>query len=252
MNVTLLIPTLNEIEGLKAIMPRINPAWCDQILFVDGRSTDGTAEYLREHHYEYVVQRGPVSLFQAYRDAYPLIRGDVVIAFSPDGNSVPEAIPQLIQKMKEGNYDLVVASRYMPGVRSADDTWYSAFGNALFTCLINFLFGGRYTDAMVMYRAFRKSLLEELGLLSDPPFSLERLFSGTVCLVPLMAMRAAKKKLSIAEIPAAEPARIGGVAKCRHFVWGTIYLLEMVQERLIWNFKPTRVSANPSTSGSGS
>ena len=31
-----------------------------------------------------------------------LIEGDVVITFSPDGNSVPELIPALIAKMKGG------------------------------------------------------------------------------------------------------------------------------------------------------
>ena len=45
MKVTLLIPTLNEIDGMKNIMPQIQKDWCDQILIIDGQSTDGTAEY---------------------------------------------------------------------------------------------------------------------------------------------------------------------------------------------------------------
>jgi len=47
MNVTLLIPTLNEVNGMKEIMPKIKKEWCDQILIVDGQSTDGTVEYAR-------------------------------------------------------------------------------------------------------------------------------------------------------------------------------------------------------------
>ena len=52
MKVTLLIPTLNEIDGMKTIMPRIKPEWCDQILIVDGQSTDGTVDYARQQGYD--------------------------------------------------------------------------------------------------------------------------------------------------------------------------------------------------------
>jgi glycosyltransferase involved in cell wall biosynthesis len=44
MTVTLFIPTKNEIEAMRVIMPQIDRSWVDQILVVDG-STDGTAEY---------------------------------------------------------------------------------------------------------------------------------------------------------------------------------------------------------------
>ena len=48
LSVTLLIPTLNEIVGMKAIMPQIRREWVDQILILDGNSTDGTAQWARE------------------------------------------------------------------------------------------------------------------------------------------------------------------------------------------------------------
>ena len=54
MKTTLLIPTVNEIEGMKIIMPRIKKEWVDEILIVDGGSTDGTLEYARSHP-DYVV-----------------------------------------------------------------------------------------------------------------------------------------------------------------------------------------------------
>ena len=97
MTTTLLVVAQNEIEGMRAIMPKIDPRWCDQILVVDGRSTDGTAEYARARGYDVHVQREP-GLRAAYREAWPLVRGDWIITFSPDGNSPPEYIPQLIAK----------------------------------------------------------------------------------------------------------------------------------------------------------
>ena len=57
MKTTLLIPVMNEIEGMKIIMPRINRGWIDQILIVDGGSTDGSAEYAAQNGYEVYFQK---------------------------------------------------------------------------------------------------------------------------------------------------------------------------------------------------
>src|SRR5580658_683706 len=165
MSVTLLVPTLNEIDGMKLIMPQVQPGWCDQIIVLDGGSTDGTIECAKGFGYEVVIQEQP-GLINAYRQVYPLIRGDVLVTFSPDGNSVPQLIPALTDKMKEG-YDMVIASRYAGGAKSDDDTPMTAAGNWTFTKLINVLFGGHYTDAMVIYRAYKTKLIEDLGLLED-------------------------------------------------------------------------------------
>ncbi len=230
MSVTLLVPTLNEIDGMRQIMPTIRREWCDQIIVLDGGSTDGTIEAARDLGYEVVLQdkRG---LINAYRQVYPLIRGDVLVTFSPDGNSVAGLLPQLIDKMKEG-YDMVIASRYAPGAKSDDDTPMTAAGNWTFTKIINVLFGGHYTDAMVIYRAYKTKLIEELGLLEDEPFSVERNFNHMISWEPLLSMRAAKRGLKIGEIPGDEPVRVGGVGKCQHYSWGAVYLLEMAQEFL--------------------
>lgn len=57
MKVTLLIPTLNEIDGLKNTLPRIKKEWYDQLLVVDGNSTDGTADFARSQGCEVLMQK---------------------------------------------------------------------------------------------------------------------------------------------------------------------------------------------------
>lgn len=54
---TLVVPTLNEIDGMRAIMPRVQADWVEQILLIDGGSHDGTVEYAREHGYDIHIQR---------------------------------------------------------------------------------------------------------------------------------------------------------------------------------------------------
>src|SRR5579859_1915374 len=80
--VTLLVPTLNEIVGMREIMPQVSREWCDQIIILDGGSTDGTIEYAREQGYTVHVQTQP-GLRQAYNEVLPLIKGDILITFSP-------------------------------------------------------------------------------------------------------------------------------------------------------------------------
>ena len=138
MTTTLFIPTLNELEAMRVVLPQIDRSWVDQILVVDG-STDGTADYARAQGCEVVIQKRK-GLRWAFIEGFPHVRGDWVITFSPDGNSPVRAIPLLIEKMKAG-YDMVIASRYLPPAKSADDDPMTAFGNWLFTHSINVLHG---------------------------------------------------------------------------------------------------------------
>ena len=233
MKVTLLIPTLNEIEGMKAIMPKIKPEWYDQLLIVDGNSTDGTIDYVRKMGWPLVLQKKK-GLRYAYIEAWPHITGDVVLTFSPDGNSIAELIPDCINKMKEGN-DMVIVSRYAKGAKSEDDDMVTGFGNWLFTSLINVLHGGHYTDAMVMYRAYKSQLFYDLELDKDYSYEKEeKLFKTLVGVEPLLSIRAAKRKLKMADIPGDEPARIGGERKLQVIRWGAAYLFEIIREVFVW------------------
>ena len=105
MKVTLLIPTLNEIEGMRRIMPQIRHEWVDEIVVVDGGSRDGTVEYAESLGLK-VVRQKKRGLRQGYLEALPHITGEIIITFSPDGNSLPDRIPALVSKIREG-YDLV-------------------------------------------------------------------------------------------------------------------------------------------------
>lgn len=233
MKATLLVLTLNEIDGMKAIMPRVKKDWCDQIVILDGGSTDGTLEYAREQGYFVYVQKKP-GFRHAYTEVLPHIKGDIVVTFSPDGNSIPELIPALIDKMKEG-YDMVIGSRYLDGAKSEDDDTITAFGNWLFTKTINVLHGARYTDSMVIFRAYRTRLIYDLELHTDAAYAAaEKLFHTTISWEPLLSVRAAKRKLKIAEIPADEPPRVGGTRKLQVLRWGGAYYFQFIREKFCW------------------
>lgn len=233
--VTLMLVTWNEIHGLRDCVPKLDRNLIDQVLVLDGGSTDGTVGYCLEQGFEVYVQekRG---IRKAYEEVWPMIRGEIVILFAPDGGSVPEKLDPLIRKMGEG-FDMVIVSRYKDDAKSEEDDAVTAFGNWLFNTLINLLHGGRYTDCMVMYRALRTSLPYELDLFSESSYQpMERACRTVSSIEPLMSVRAAHDRLKVDEIPGDEPDRLGGERKLQVWRWGAVYLLQVLRE-VIWRPK---------------
>jgi glycosyltransferase involved in cell wall biosynthesis len=233
MTTTLVALTLNEIDGVKAILPQIDPTWFDQILILDGGSRDGTIEWCRDRGYEVYVQKKR-GIRYAYLEGLSLLRGDVILTISPDGNCPVDTIPAILDKMKAG-YDLVIGSRYLGSASSQDDDWLTGFGNWLFTRTVNLLHGGHYTDAMVIYRAFRRDLIYDLDLHKEESYLLpEKLFGTVMSWEPLMSVRAAKRKMRIAEVGVGEPPRIGGERKLQIWRWGGAYYFQFFRELWFW------------------
>ncbi len=220
MSVTLIAATLNELEAARIVLPKIDRTYVDEIIVVDGGSTDGTVEFCKAQGYTVYIQkeRGYGS---AMREAAALAKGELIIEFPPDGNSMPEKIPDVIRKLEEG-YDLVIASRYAPGARSDDDDFLTAIGNWGFTFVTNILFMSSYTDVLVGFRGYRKSAYQQLDMTATGlDWSIQ------------MPIQFRKKRLRVADIPAIEPARIGGVRKMRPFRTGWQILKTLIKERCI-------------------
>ena len=198
---TVIMPTLNEIDGVRVVLPKIDRRWVDEVIITDGGSTDGTVEYCCENNCRVYSQkkRGYGS---AILEALELAGGEIIVEITADGSSLPEKIPDLVAKINEG-YDLVLASRYRDGAVSYDDDCITGFGNWLFTTLTNLLFQGSLTDVLVGYRAYRRKSLDALHL--DAP-GLEWVSQSSIRFLK-------KEGFRVAEIGADEPKRIGGQRK---------------------------------------
>jgi glycosyltransferase involved in cell wall biosynthesis len=242
MKTTIIVPTLNELKGTQIILPQIKPEWYDQLIVVDGNSTDGTKEWCLEHGYTVFSQKRK-GMWNAYKEVFEagIITGDIVITFSPDGNSVPELIPLLTQKMAKG-FDMVIVSRYKDNAKSYDDTKITGFGNHLLNGMINVLSGGKYTDSLVMYRAYKTSIVSKLGFNSEVPSLYKELIklSSLMSWEPSLSIRCKKNKLLVDEIPGDEPPNItlNGKRRQNWIVHGFVLVSQILYEGGFgWTFR---------------
>jgi len=227
--IALLLPTLNELQGLKAVLPEIDRSLVDDIVVIDGGSRDGTVEFAMDAGLTVVSQLRPGLQFAVF-DVARALTHDYVIEFSPDGNCKADQLPELVAKLREG-HDHVVVSRYLAHAVSQDDHAVTAFGNWMFSRLMRPLARFPITDALNIYRGYRRRIL------LDPDF--EFYLKGPV-LEPLVTGMCALRGLSATEIPGDEPVRIGGVTK-RSILYNGSLVLWMIVRLYLRRFLGLRI-----------
>jgi len=219
--IALLITTLNEVTGVKKVVPRIKKEWVDEILFVDGGSTDGTIEEAEKMGFKVIIQKQK-GLGAAIIEGVNTIKSDNFILFGPDGNDEPEKIPQIIQKFKEG-YDQVAATRFGKGSVNLDAGKIDTFGNKMFAFLVNAFFGGHLTDCLVELRIMSKKTFQELNFDELSLIAIQQ-----------MCIRGLKKRQRIYEIIGNEGERMGGIRKMKPLPVGASLSLEIIKEFIHW------------------
>ena len=223
MTTAIILPTLDEIDGVSEILPQINKKWAEMIVLVDGGSTDGTIEKAKELGFE-VIHQHSKGEGNALRIGTDSTKSDFVMFFSPDGNDLPEDVQKLIQKTEEG-HDVVHISRFGKTSVSDDAGWFDRFGNNMFTFLVNTFFGGNYTDALNGFRIIKRSLWNELK--TDAQY---------LNIEQQTCIRLAKLKIPIFEIDGREPKRIGGERKMRPLTTGAQLSYQIIKEFVKWKW----------------
>lgn len=130
---------------------------------------------------------------------------------------------------------MVIASRYLKGAKSFDDDIITGFGNWMFTGIINLLFRVHYTDALVIFRAYRRDLVDRLEINREAKFlKLAERAGILIGWEPQLSIRCAKRGLRVMEVPGDEPAKIHGKRKMRPFKSGSVMLAQIIYEIFVW------------------
>ena len=200
LRVSVVICTLNEAKNLPYVLPKI-PLWVDEILLVDGHSTDTTVEVAKKIRPEIKVLYQPgKGKGDALKYGIQQATGDIVVTLDADGSTNPEEIPKFIEPLL-GGCDFVKGSRLAQGC-PPNMPKYRWFGNKILTITCNILYGTRYTDLCSGYNAFWKSAFQRLKLAANG-FEMEQ----------EMMVKVKKLGLKVVEVEHHDAGRLGSNSK---------------------------------------
>jgi glycosyltransferase involved in cell wall biosynthesis len=222
-SVSVVIPTLNEADNLRLLLPTI-PGWISEVIIVDGRSTDETvrvAEAFARGRRLSVVMEPRKGKGAALYAGFHAALGDVIVALDADCSMHPCEIPLLIAALMAGA-DFAKGSRFIQGGGTADMSWFRNVGNWGLMQIVNVLYGGSFSDLCYGYFAFWRRHLSVIDPTCDG-FEVET----------FVKLQALKAKLRIAEVPSFETLRVHGASNLRAIPDGMRVLRTILRERYV-------------------
>lgn len=216
--VTAVIPTLNEADNLRWLLPRLTSV--DEVVIVDGQSSDGTAEIARLLRPDAtIIVEPPTGKGTAMRTGMAAATSEVLIMLDADGSMDPAEFDAFLALLCRG-FDFVKGSRYACGGGSDDLTGLRSAGNKWLTRLANGLYRGGWSDLCYGYVGIRRSAVDRLALKSTG-FEIET----------EMCVNAVRAGLKMAEVASHESNRRHGESNLNTFRDGWRVLRTMVRLR---------------------
>jgi glycosyltransferase involved in cell wall biosynthesis len=219
LSLSVVIPTKNEERNIAWVLERL-PREVDEVVLVDGQSTDRTLEVARIVRPDVRIvlepRRGKGAAVRAGIEA---ASGFVVAMLDADCSMDPQELPRFVEPVAAG-VDLVKGSRFVQGGGTSDMTRLRRLGNWGLVKLANELYGTSFTELCYGYMAFRRQAMLDLNLRSDG-FEIET----------EMVVRAVRAGYLIEEVPSFEAERRFGVSNLNTFRDGSRVLRTMLRER---------------------
>ena len=239
MHLSVVIPTMNEAGNIGWLLERL-PDGIDEVILVDGRSTDGTVEVATaiRPDIRVVLEQRP-GKGAAIRAGFAAAEGDFIVMIDADGSMDPAEIHRCVEALQDrrvggstGQYDLVKGSRFLRGGGTADMSPIRAFGNDCLRRVVNVLYGVEWTDFCYGLIALRRDCVEALALKRDG-FEIEA----------EILLRAVDAGLRIGEVASLESPRLHGESNLSAWRDGRRVLRTIMAERFGTEAEPASATA---------
>lgn len=162
--VSIVIPTLNEAEGIRETISRIpakelrDTGYDVEIIVVDGGSRDGTDRIAKELG-ALIVYEPRRGYGRAYKTGFSVAKGDIIVTLDGDASYPPEVIPHLLKLMHDLNLDFMTTERIpQPGAMS----FINKVGNYILTLVTRILFRVDLRDSQSGMWAIKREVLKDI------------------------------------------------------------------------------------------
>ena len=221
------IPTYNEAESIGAILNALKPLDCD-VLVIDDRSPDGTAQIVRNLGIEVIERSGKQGLGSAYRVGFSLAidRGyTYIIQMDADGSHQIADLERMMEWI--GNADLLIGSRWIEDGGIANWSKFREYLSKSANTYANLLLSLGVKDTTSGFRIYTAALVKKMEI--------STIRSEGYCFQIEMTRRAIARGGSVAEVPITFIERAYGVSKMsftialeavvRITAWGALRLI---------------------------
>jgi dolichol-phosphate hexosyltransferase len=163
-SITVVIPCLNEEEGISSILSRM-PSFVDEVIVVDNASTDRTAE--TACGLGATVIHEPIRGYgRAYKTGLLQAKGEIVVTLDGDHSYPVDAISYLLEVYLHSGVRFVSASRFPLRNRNAMSTKHW-IGNKVLSAVMSLLYLRWVSDSQSGMWVFERECLKLMSLTSD-------------------------------------------------------------------------------------
>jgi len=223
--VTIVIPCRNErgnIEAAIARLPRFGSR--QEVIFVDGRSTDGTVDEIRrvaakypQYDIQVLIQDGK-GKGDAVRKGFAHATGEILMILDADLTMPPEDLPKFYEAIASGKGEFINGSRLVYPMEKEAMRFLNLLGNKFFSMTFSWLLGERIKDTLcgtkVLFRRDYERIAANRSYFGDfDPFGDFDLLFG-----------ASKLNLKIVEVPIRYQERTYGTTNISRFQHGWLLL----------------------------
>lgn len=227
------IPALNEEDSIATVIHKVPRTFDSEIrvevLIVDDGSTDQTVKVSQQAGAEHILSfpnnRGlGAAVREGMKEAYRL-GANFAVMIDADDEYPAEYIPQVIEPIRKGDADYVLASRFAGTIKGMKI--HRRLGNYFFTLLQMVLLQRKITDGQTGFRAFSRQVLATMDILHDYNYA------------QVMTLNIVRQGYRMVEVPIPYKVRTTGQSFIRFWAYMSHVFPAIVKEMLR---KPTRAA----------
>jgi dolichol-phosphate mannosyltransferase len=165
-DVCVLVPTLNEAETIGPVVSSFRAEGFENVLVIDGGSTDGTQSIAEEEGARVVTQRGNGGKGQALQEGFRMTDAPVVLMLDGDSTYRAEDAAAMLEPIFEGRADHVIGDRFAD-MEAGAMSRLNEFGNGIINRAFKLIHGRNYRDILSGYRALTRDAIDRMTLSED-------------------------------------------------------------------------------------